>query len=59
MLTFKQKREIVRKAITNQFPLDKIMLPSFVDMIEKYVEGGNISPKDKLYEYVPQELKNQ
>lgn len=59
MLTAKQKRDIVRKAIANQFPLQDVLLPTFVDMIERYVDGGNISPKDKFYQYIPEELKDQ
>ena len=57
MLSAKQKRDIVRKAIGSGFPLEQIPLPKLVGDVDKYIQSGLLNPKDKLYQFVPEEFK--
>jgi len=59
MLTAKQKRDIARQAVGMKFPLDQVLLPNLINDVDNYIQKGNMNPKDKLYMFVPQEIKNQ
>jgi len=58
MLTAKQKQEVAQKALRNNFPMGSTSLRNFVGMVERYVDGGDMIPTDKLYPFVPQDLLN-
>ena len=58
MLTAKQKNRVILKAMNGGFPMKSSSLHEFVGMVERYVDGGDIMPGDKLYPFVPDELLN-
>lgn len=57
MLTIKQKRDIVRQAIQKGFPVDKIPFYTLVNNVEKYIESGNMNPKDPIYQFIPEQYR--
>jgi hypothetical protein len=57
MLSAKHKRDIVRQAISRGFPLEQIPLPKLVGDVDRYIQSGLLNPKDKLYQFVPEEFK--
>jgi len=57
MLTAKDRHQIALKAVGNKFPMHSASLPEFVNMVERYILGGDFMPTDKLYPFVPDNLK--
>ena len=56
MLTAKDRHQIALKAVGNKFPMHSASLPEFVNMVERYILGGDFMPTDKLYPFVPKDI---
>jgi len=56
-LTAKDRHQIALKAMGNRFPMQSASLPEFVNMVERYIDGGDFMPTDKLYPFIPDSFK--
>jgi len=56
-LSARQRHQIALKALGNNFPMQSTSLPDFVNMVERYIDGGDFMPTDKLYPFVPDSFK--